>query len=185
MCVSADELSCAVADPSRLVQHPDIAESYFDFACAVGVSHASFPRTCDAEFVRLQVMTKFPSAMLLQSPNVQNAAMHLAVIGLMAQERFTLKAAIDFLVSVLNTSRHAPAIADSFLPLIMAAGPDFIQATIAGAGLYSLRSTIPNFAELLVASVVRIPNETRDWVVQALSQVSIGSSVWVIPTVDA
>jgi hypothetical protein len=117
-------------------------------------------------------MTKFPAAMLLLPPDVQHAAMHLAVIGLLAQERFTLKSAIDFLLSVLNTSRHAPAVADAFLPLIVAAGPDYIHATIAGAGLYSPRSTIPNFAELLVASVVRIPNETRGWVVQALSQVS-------------
>ncbi len=113
--------------------------------------------------------------------------MHLAILGLAAQERFTLKGAIEFLVrkcvltsrtrlhsnfgqvAILNTSRHAPSVADAFLPLILATGPDYIQATIAGVALHSPRSTIPNFAELLVASVVRIPNETRDWVVQALA----------------
>jgi hypothetical protein len=140
-------------------------------------------------------MSKFPSAILLLPSDIQTMAMQLAVLGLTAQERFTLKAAIDFFVrgssptdfiawlltrdteygtqvSVLNTSRHAPTIADSFLPLITRTGYDYIQATIAGASLYSPRSTIPNFAELLVASVVRIPNETREWVVQVLSQVS-------------
>ena len=43
-------------------------------------------------------MSKFPAAILLLPSDIQTMAMHLAVLGLTAQERFTLKAAIDFFV---------------------------------------------------------------------------------------
>lgn len=47
-----------------------------------------------------------------------------------------------------------------------------LEAVIYGASIHCPRSIIPNFAELLVALVVRVPNETRQWVGELLVQVS-------------
>jgi hypothetical protein len=65
---------------------------------------------------------------------------------------------------MLNTSRHAPqALAEAYLPVILAHGQSIVYACILGGTLTSPRSTIPNYAELLVALVNRVPNETRGW----------------------
>jgi len=75
---------------------------------------------------------------------------------------------------MLNTSRHAPqALAEAYLPVIQAHGHSVIFACVLGASLISPRSTIPNYAELLVAFVNRVPNETRDWLTGILREVRL------------
>lgn len=74
---------------------------------------------------------------------------------------------------MLNTSRHAPqALAEAYLPVIQAHGQSILYSSVLGAALTSPRSTIPNYAELMVALVQRVPNETRDWLTGMLRDVS-------------
>lgn len=164
-----------LVDADAVHGHPDVAEFFFKYVSAV--------------------VAKFPSAFVANEPQIQNAALRMATLGLGAPERFTLLHAIEFLVSiprarrsctaltdatlqvaVLNTARHSPSVADAYEPAILENGQGILQATIIGAGLTSPRSSIPNFAELLVALVVRIPNQTREWLTQLLANVSSVSS---------
>lgn len=74
---------------------------------------------------------------------------------------------------MLNTSRHAPQVlAEAYLPVIQAHGQSILYSSVLGAALTSPRSTIPNYAELMVALVQRVPNETRDWLTGMLRDVS-------------
>ena len=126
--------------------------------------------------------------------------MSMAILALSATEQFTLRGAIEFFVrthvsvlshrpnlvglarecriplqvSMLNTSRHAPqALAEAYLPVIQAHGQSILYSSVLGAALTSPRSTIPNYAELMVALVQRVPNETRDWLTAMLRDVSL------------
>lgn len=122
--------------------------------------------------------------------------MGMAILALGATEQFTLRGAIEFFVrplclssvpkgvielttmmlqvSMLNTSRHAPqALAEAYLPVIQAHGEQILYSSVLGAALQSPRSTIPNYAELMVALVQRVPNETRDWLTGMLRDVSV------------
>jgi hypothetical protein len=47
----------------------------------------------------LQVITKFPAAFLKTSSDTQAACMKMAVLALSATEQFTLRGAIEFIVS--------------------------------------------------------------------------------------
>lgn len=138
--------------PTDVHAHPDVSEYFFKFASAV--------------------VSKFPSSFARTSPQAQSAAVQIATLGLGAQERFTLIHAIEFLVAILNTSRHSPSVAEAYDPVIIQQGRSILHAVIFGAGLHSPRSSIPNFAELLVALVNRVPNQTREWLTEILAEVS-------------
>lgn len=72
----------------------------------------------------------------------------------------------------MHTSRNTPAIAEAYDPLINAHGRDIVEAVIMGGAVASPRSTIPNYAEILVALVVRTPTLAKSWIEGLMSIVS-------------
>ncbi|KAJ9116745.1 hypothetical protein QFC20_000680 [Naganishia adeliensis] len=67
-------------------------------------------------------------------------------------------------VSVMHTSRNSPAISEAYEPLINSHGRDIVEAVITGGAVASPRSTIPNYAEILVAVIVRTPTCAKSWI---------------------
>lgn len=129
----------------ELTQHPDMVEAFFKFSSALA--------------------TRFPGV-LLRLPAVETY-MTLGVMGLSAQERFSLTTTASFFVSTVmialsqvalfaNTRFPSPLepIADT---LIKHFGPQLLRALLLSAGSDGPRSAIPNLAELLASLVVRVP----------------------------
>lgn len=77
-------------------------------------------------------------------------------------------------IAICHTSRFATeVVSEAYQAVIVLHGEAIIHETILGAALNSPRSAIPNYAELLVALVQRVPNQTRDWVTGILRNVGI------------
>lgn len=72
----------------------------------------------------------------------------------------------------MHTSRNSPTTAEAYEPLIGAHGRDIVEAVITGAALASPRSMIPNFAEILVAVIVRTPASAKSWIDALMNVVS-------------
>lgn len=78
----------------------------------------------------------------------------------------------------MHTSRNTPAIAEAYDPLVNAHGRDIVEAVITGGAVASPRSTIPNYAEILVAVVVRTPTRTKSWIESLMAIVSRLRLLW-------
>jgi hypothetical protein len=79
---------------------------------------------------------------------------------------------VQLQVGIMHTSRNSPTTAEAFEPLINAHGRDIVEAVITGAALASPRSMIPNFAEILVAVIVRTPTSAKSWIEDLMNIVS-------------
>lgn len=73
----------------------------------------------------------------------------------------------------MHTSRNAVSIAEAYEPLINAYGQSIVDAVITGGAVSSPRSTIPNYAEILVAVIVRTPNQSKFWIESLMAIVSL------------
>ncbi|KAJ9108122.1 hypothetical protein QFC19_002589 [Naganishia cerealis] len=131
-------------DAASLQANPDVAESFFKYGSAV--------------------IAKFPAAFVTVPFEAQSMCMYMAVMGLSSTEQFTLRTAIEFLVAIMHTSRNSVSIAEAYEPLINSYGQAIVDAVITGGAVSSPRSTIPNYAEILVAVIVRMPNQSKNWI---------------------
>ena len=84
----------------------------------------------------------------------------------------------------MHTSRHSPTTAEAYEPLINAHGRDIVEAVITGGALASPRSMIPNFAEILVAVIVRTPTNAKSWIETLMNVVSTDKEVVELSTPD-
>lgn len=137
-------------------QHPDVVEGWFRFCSALS--------------------SRFPGVLLrLDSLVVQNY-MSLGVIGLAAQERFSLTTTCGFFVrphQYTRVGRRAGACADVEIALfantrypsplepiadtlVRHFGPEILRALLLSAGSEGPRSVIPNLAELLASLATRV-----------------------------
>lgn len=137
------------------------------------------------------MIAKFPRAFVSVPSEIQSICMRMAIMALSSSEQFTLRAAIEFLasqlclksglhltlllpqVSVMHTSRNSPAISEAYEPLINSHGRDIVEAVITGGAVASPRSTIPNYAEILVAVIVRTPTCAKSWIENLMAIVSL------------
>lgn len=112
--------------------------------------------------------------------------MTLGIMGLGAQERFSLKTAAEFFVSfvVVRVSLHQIALfantrypsplESAVEPLVAAFGPRILRALLLSAGAEGPRSVIPNLAELLASLVTRVPGpDMSAWLDAILAEVSL------------
>lgn len=72
----------------------------------------------------------------------------------------------------MHTSRNSPSTAEAYEPLIKTHGKDILDAVITGGAVASPRSTIPNYAEILVAVIVRTPTCAKSWIETLMAIVS-------------
>lgn len=77
-------------------QHPDVVEAWFKFSSAVSMMSNSIGCW---ELTR-QVASRFPGVLLRLSDEVVHGYMSLGIMGLSAQERFSLKTATEFFVGI-------------------------------------------------------------------------------------
>ncbi|KAJ9120790.1 hypothetical protein QFC22_002724 [Naganishia vaughanmartiniae] len=71
---------------------------------------------------------------------------------------------IQATATVLRDPTSLQAVAEAYEPLINAYGQSIVDAVITGGAVSSPRSTIPNYAEILVAVIVRTPNQSKAWI---------------------
>ena len=75
----------------------------------------------------------------------------------------------------MHTSRNSVSIAEAYEPLINAYGQSIVDAVITGGAVSSPRSTIPNYAEILVAVIVRTPDQSKFWIESLMAIVNQSS----------
>ncbi|KAK4687604.1 importin-13, partial [Tremellales sp. Uapishka_1] len=124
--------------------HPDVVEAWFKFSSAVA--------------------SKFPGVLLRLPTDMIEGYMSLGLMGLGAQERFSLKTATEFFVALLATTRYPSPLESVADPLFIHFGPQMLRAILLSAGSEGPRSVIPNLAELLASFVQRISaNDLTRW----------------------
>jgi hypothetical protein len=107
--------------------------------------------------------------------------MSLGVMGLSAQERFSLTTTASFFVSpspsmltqvaLLASTRYPSPLEPIANTLLKHFGPQILRALILSAGSGGPRSAIPNLAELLASLVLRIPGpELAGWLQAILAE---------------
>jgi hypothetical protein len=98
-----------------------------------------------------------------------------------ASPRFAHAQTISFLpihnpyndqTTTISRSRSPDFLREAVDPLLRTYGRALVDAIIAGAGGRSPRSVIPNFAELMSALVMRLPEDSVGWLGAVLSVVS-------------
>lgn len=136
-----------------------------------------------------QVASRFPGVLLRLSDEVVHGYMSLGIIGLSAQERFSLKTATEFFVSLrsicstsvkrpltaqvalLSTTRYPSPLEPAVETLLKHFGPQVLRAILLSAGSEGPRSVIPNLAELLATFVTRVNGvEMGQWLNAILAE---------------
>nr|XP_031862141.1 uncharacterized protein CI109_002554 [Kwoniella shandongensis]KAA5529213.1 hypothetical protein CI109_002554 [Kwoniella shandongensis] len=131
--------------------NPDVAEGWFKFCSALA--------------------SRFPGVLLRLPTPVVEAYMSLGLMGLVTQERFSLKSASEFFVAVLANTRYPSPVEPIADPLFAHFGPLILRALILSAGSEGPRSVIPNMAELLAGLIARIsPSLMASWLQGVLMQ---------------
>jgi hypothetical protein len=109
---------------------------------------------------------------LLRLPQpVIEAYLNLGLLGLSAHERFSLKTATEFFVSLLNTTRFPSPLESQANSVLQHFGPQILRAILLSAGSDGPRSVIPNLAELLASFVQRVGvQEIAGWMQAVLAE---------------
>ncbi|CAK9779796.1 ARM repeat-containing protein [Cutaneotrichosporon oleaginosum] len=115
--------------------NPDVVESWFKFCHALA--------------------SRFPGVLLRLPEPVIDAYMSLGIMGLAAQERFSLKGAAEFFVALFANTRYPSPLEEPSERLVKLYGPRLLRALLLSAGAEGPRSVIPNLAQLLASLVTR------------------------------
>ncbi|RXK39632.1 hypothetical protein M231_03134 [Tremella mesenterica] len=140
-----------VGVPGGVAEHPDVAEAWYNFSS--------------------NLSSRFPGILLRLPSTIVETYVSLGIMGLSAQERFSLKASCDFLVALLSTTRFPSPLEPISDALLQHFGPQMLRAILLSAGAEGPRSVIPNLAELLATFVTRIKGEALGvWLDQILGE---------------
>ncbi|ORY23548.1 armadillo-type protein [Naematelia encephala] len=140
-----------LSGPSGMRDNPDVVEAWFKFCSAMA--------------------SRFPGVLLRLPAQLVEGYMSLGVMGLAAQERFSLKTATDFFIALLASTRFPSPLEHGADALLGHFGPQILRAILLSAGSEGPRSVIPNLAELLASFVKRVPGEEMaSWLTAILSE---------------
>lgn len=117
-----------------------------------------FPLSVDTHTLS-QLSSRFPGVLLRLPSHSVEGYMTLGVLGLGAQERFSLKSTSDFFVALLSNTKYPSPLEPLSEDLFRHFGAQILRSLLLSAGSEGPRSVIPNLAELLACLVQRIPGE--------------------------
>lgn len=131
--------------------NPDVVEGWFKFCSALS--------------------SRYPGVLLRLPEPVIDAYMSLGIMGLGAQERFSLKTAAEFFIALFANTRYPSPLEEPTERLLKHFGPRLLRALLLSAGSEGPRSVIPNLAELLASLVTRVTGpDVSDWLDTILAE---------------
>ncbi|ORX41250.1 armadillo-type protein [Kockovaella imperatae] len=140
-----------ISSRESMRDHPDMVETWFKFCSAIS--------------------TRFPGVLMRLPRDLLQIYVGIGVVGLSAQERFSLKATCDFFISLMASTKYPSPLEESTISLLQHFGSQMLRAILLSAGSEGPRSVIPNLAELLAAFVQRVPGiDVGTWMSEILAE---------------
>ncbi|KAH7096895.1 ARM repeat-containing protein [Auriculariales sp. MPI-PUGE-AT-0066] len=137
-----------LAGPDALASEPDVAQSFFKFL--------------------LQVATNFVWSIYELDALALNAVMQCSISALSLQEKYSLQAACNFLLGLLQQSLGADSLEAQIDLLIRTYGRPLVSSLLYGIAGAAPRSATPNLADLLSKLISARSELCRMWMTEVL-----------------